>query len=356
MPLTTGSRLGSYEILSLLGAGGMGEVYRARDTRLKREVAIKVLPESFSHDPERLARFQREAELLATLNHPNIAAIYGLEQSHGVSAIVMELVEGETLAERLAGVAERLSHVGRALPGPPGKPDLIRSGPRTAGLLVEDAILKYWIIDYVPGSASIAGAREDLALIDRKGAVEPLRLPSGAYQFPRVSPDGKLVALGTNDGKEEIVWIYDLAGTTAMRRLTFGGKNRFPLWSSDAERVAFQSDREGDLGIFWQRADGTGTAERLTKPDQGTSHVPESWSPKGEQFLFSVTKGSTNALWMFSLQDKKTTPFDDVRSSRRKGALLHPPDRWIRGRECDHAADFRLREFSDGAKSVCERS
>ena len=81
----------------------MGEVYRARDTRLKREVAIKVLPEAFSHDPDRLARFQREAELLATLNHPNIAAVYGLEQADRVSAIVLELVEGETLAELLDG-------------------------------------------------------------------------------------------------------------------------------------------------------------------------------------------------------------------------------------------------------------
>jgi serine/threonine protein kinase len=93
-----GSRLGPYEIVSALGAGGMGEVYRARDTRLKREVAIKVLPEGFSQDPDRLARFQREAELLATLNHPNIAAIYGLEDR----ALVLELVEGPTLADRIA--------------------------------------------------------------------------------------------------------------------------------------------------------------------------------------------------------------------------------------------------------------
>jgi serine/threonine protein kinase len=94
-----GSRRGPYEIVSALGAGGMGEVYRARDTLLKREVAIKVLPEAFSQDPDRLARFQREAELLATLNHPNIAAIYGLEDG----ALVLELVEGPTLADRIAG-------------------------------------------------------------------------------------------------------------------------------------------------------------------------------------------------------------------------------------------------------------
>src|SRR5438477_6680436 len=97
MPLTTGERLGPYEILAPIGAGGMGEVYRARDSKLKRDVALKVLPEAFARDPERMARFQREAEVLASLNHPNIAAIYGVEDR----ALVMELVEGPTLAERI---------------------------------------------------------------------------------------------------------------------------------------------------------------------------------------------------------------------------------------------------------------
>src|SRR5947209_11162594 len=99
MSLTAGDRLSSYEILALLGKGGMGEVYRARDTKLKRDVALKVLPEAFARDPERLARFEREAEVLASLNHPNIAAIYGVVEDR---ALIMELVEGLTLAERIA--------------------------------------------------------------------------------------------------------------------------------------------------------------------------------------------------------------------------------------------------------------
>jgi len=102
MPLSVGMRLGPYEILAAIGAGGMGEVYRARDIQLKREVAIKVLPEAFSQDPDRLARFQREAELLATLNHPNIAHIYGFEESDGVRAFVLELIDGPTIADRVA--------------------------------------------------------------------------------------------------------------------------------------------------------------------------------------------------------------------------------------------------------------
>src|SRR5215831_465499 len=102
MALDQGTRLGSYEVIALLGVGGMGEVYRARDLKLKRDVAVKVLPELLAGDPERLARFQREAELLATLNHPNIAAVYGLEDSGDSRAIVLELVEGETLAQEIA--------------------------------------------------------------------------------------------------------------------------------------------------------------------------------------------------------------------------------------------------------------
>ena len=108
----------------------------------------------------------------------------------------------------------------------------------------------------------MSSVRNQLALIDRKGGVEALKLPSGPYEHPRVSPDGKRIAFGTDDGKEANVWIYDLSGATAMRRLTFGGRNRFPIWSADGQRVAFQSDREGRswhllAGRRWQRDNGT---------------------------------------------------------------------------------------------------
>src|SRR5215212_9808534 len=102
MRLVHGSRLGHYEIGALIGAGGMGEVFRARDTKLHREVAIKVLPELFALDPDRLTRFEREAQVLASLNHPNIAHVYGVEKSGGIHALVMELVEGDDLSERIA--------------------------------------------------------------------------------------------------------------------------------------------------------------------------------------------------------------------------------------------------------------
>ena len=104
MPLTAGTSLGPYTVTTQIGAGGMGEVYRARDTKLDRDVALKVLPEVFTSDPDRLARFEREAKVLASLNHPNIGHIYGFEEdeAEGTQALVLELVEGPTLADRIA--------------------------------------------------------------------------------------------------------------------------------------------------------------------------------------------------------------------------------------------------------------
>ncbi len=101
MALEVGSRLGHYDVTAKIGEGGMGEVYQARDTKLDRDVALKVLPEAFTSDPDRLARFEREAKVLASLNHPNIGSIYGLEEAEGVRALVLELVEGPTLADRI---------------------------------------------------------------------------------------------------------------------------------------------------------------------------------------------------------------------------------------------------------------
>ena len=108
MTLAAGTRVGPYNLLSVLGVGGMGEVYRARDTKLNRDVALKVLPEAFASDHDRLTRLRREAQVLASLNHPHIAAIYGLEEANGKLALVLELVEGESLDEQVRAFVERL--------------------------------------------------------------------------------------------------------------------------------------------------------------------------------------------------------------------------------------------------------
>jgi hypothetical protein len=181
----------------------------------------------------------------------------------------------------------------------------------------------------VPGPVSTSAAQSDLALIDRNGTPQPLKLPPGAYEYPRLSPDGKRIAFGSDDGKDAIVWIYDVSGTSSMRRLTLGGRNRVPVWSADGERVVFQSDRDGDLGLFWQRADGTTPAERLTKPDKDTAHVPESWSPDRKTLLFSVAKGSSYAVAALSLTDKKVTPVGGIQSRFPPSATFSPDGRWV---------------------------
>jgi serine/threonine protein kinase len=114
LALTPGTRLGVYDITALIGEGGMGQVYRASDTKLKRQVAIKVLPPAIAADADRLARFQREAEVLASLNHPNIAAIYGFENEGDAHALVLELVEGQTLAQKLEGQRAKGPTAGRS--------------------------------------------------------------------------------------------------------------------------------------------------------------------------------------------------------------------------------------------------
>ena len=183
---------------------------------------------------------------------------------------------------------------------------------------------------YVPGPSFTSANRQySLAIRDGKGTVEALKLPPADYDYPRVSRDGKRLAYQTDDGKEAIVWIYDLSGANAPRRLTFQGANRYPAWSADGERVAFQSDREGDLGIFWQRADGTGTAERLTKPEKGVAHIPDSFSPDGQQLSFTAIQAGKAAVWTLSLRDRKATLFADSPTGFADGSVFSPDGRWL---------------------------
>jgi serine/threonine protein kinase/Tol biopolymer transport system component len=211
------------------------------------------------------------------------------------------------------------------------KPVLVVEGIARAGIggVAHFAVSEGGSLVYVSGPASTTAREFELALLDRSGKIETLKLPPGPYEFPRVSPDGKQVAFGTDDGKEANVWIYELSGTNAMRRLTFGGRNRFPIWSADGQHVAFQSDREGDPGIFWQRAGVSGSAERLTKPEAGTSHVPESWSPKGDVLSFSAGMGSRFMLWVLALRDRRATRFAGVESGVLAGSAFSPDGRWL---------------------------
>jgi len=206
-----------------------------------------------------------------------------------------------------------------------------RLGPRNRTGSAHFSVSDMGSLAYLAGPVSPLSSRRHLVFFDRTtDAVEPLKLAPAMYEFPRISPDGRQVAVGINDGKQADVWLYELSGSTAMRQLTSGGKNRFPVWSADSRHVVFQSDREGDLAIFRQRADGSAPAARLTKPNRGSSHIPDSWSPKNDALLFDVDTGSTFALWTLSLRDGSVAPFDDVQSGSVPSAAVFSPDgRWV---------------------------
>jgi serine/threonine-protein kinase len=170
-----------------------------------------------------------------------------------------------------------------------------------------------------------------LAEVDRAtGHLTLLKLPPGSYLFPRYAPrDGGRVAFEVDEGKQQTIAVYDLSGATTMRRLTLGGANRFPIWSADGQRIAYQSDREGDRGIFWQRADGTGAVERLTKPESGMSHVPDSWSPDGQTLLFEAVREGRFTLRSFSVRDGKDEQFGSVQSSIAIDAAFSSNGHWV---------------------------
>jgi serine/threonine-protein kinase len=182
---------------------------------------------------------------------------------------------------------------------------------------------------YLPGPAKLNSELFDVALLDHKDGITPLNLPSNMYTFPRFSPDGRYLAVGVEGATPSDISIYDLSGTSSLRRLTFGGNNRLPAWSGDSKRVAFQSDREGDLAIFWQPADGTGVAERLTKPEKGTAHWPYDFSPSGDTMLFGVQRNGGYSVWTLSLKDKKAQPLGGISSNGALSATFSPDGKWV---------------------------
>jgi hypothetical protein len=228
MPLASGIRLGPYEILAPIGAGGMGEVYRARDTRLGREVALKVLPESFARDAERMARFEREAQVLASLNHPNIAALYGLEEQDGVRALVLELVEGPTLADRLSSgplpVKEALAIAKQIIEALEEAHDkgIVHRDLKPANIKVrEDGTVKVLdfglakALDPAPAAASIANSPTMSLAATRAGVI----LGTAAYMSPEQARGGT-VDLRSDIWSFGVVLLEMLTGKTVFSRAT----------------------------------------------------------------------------------------------------------------------------------------
>jgi serine/threonine-protein kinase len=179
---------------------------------------------------------------------------------------------------------------------------------------------------------SIPGTQLDtariLAFADKMGLKKPIPVAAGPFLHPRISPDGKQIAIGVDDGKESNIWIYDLSGAESMRRLTFVGANAFPVWTPDGQRVVFESDREGSKGLFWQRADGTGIPERLTTAAKDEDQMPLSWTTDGKTLAF-WTSHNDGDIWTVSVDgDRKPKALIEAPHNQQY-ASLSPDGRWI---------------------------
>ena len=173
------------------------------------------------------------------------------------------------------------------------------------------------------------GRRRTLALVDMNGKAQPLAAPPNAYLHPRVSPDGMRVAVATDDGKEDAIWTYDLSGNSVPKRLTFEGRNSAPIWSPDSQSITFQSDRDGRVGLFRQRADGSTIAERLTTAEPMRLHFPESWSRDGKTLTFRIASDALSSIWTWSSDGDRTPKLLIEGAPAAGNSELSPDGRWL---------------------------
>ena len=203
---------------------------------------------------------------------------------------------------------------------------------RSANTTLQSGVAQYAVsatgmLAYLPGRSS--GVLKTLAFAGRDGKVQTLALPPQPYIHPRLAPDGRQLVVGTDDGKDANVWVYDLRSGGSLRRLTFDGRNLYPIWSRDGRFITFQSNRDGDDAIFRQPADGSGPAARLTRPEAGVGHRPESWSVDGKTLSMNVVNSTNESVWTITTDaGAKPTPFADT-TAVEKHSSFSPDGRWV---------------------------
>jgi serine/threonine protein kinase len=391
--LPFGSRLGSYEIVAPIGAGGMGEVYRAKDTTLNRHVAIKVMPESFALDADRVARFTREARTLAALNHPNIAAIFGFEKTANLTALVMELVEGEDLSVIIArgpiplldalpiarqiaealeaaheqgiihrdlkpqnikvradgtvkvldfGLAKAIDPSGASSADPMHSPTLTARATQMGMILGTAAYMapeqargktvdKRAKVAYRTASSSL----RQLTWVDRSGTARGVvGEPDDSLLSPRVSPDGRRVAVTRTAQGNIDLWLQD--GARASRFTFDPNRDAQPVWSPDGTRIAYQAYQRLGAALTHKLTSGAGVAEPFLTTDQILT--PTSWSADGRFLICRPPSAKPTARFRRMAGGWRTTPtnrdgrkstcapsFLPAQPSRRPEASRRPP-------------------------------
>src|SRR5688500_2727197 len=288
MALTPGTRIGAYEVVALLGEGGMGQVYRARDGKLNREVALKILPELFTADPDRLARFRREAQVLASLNH----------------------------LDRLQVTTEPVQVLDGVVTKPSGAANF--------------AVSRDGTLAYLPGRAPTLSF--NVALMDRTGLLTQVPVPARAYRGLRASPNGRLLAgsIETESAADnEGVWTIDLARATSDRLTPPGVVATTPVWHPQGEAIAYWSPPGKEPGgIFQIATTGTGSPQRLTT-STSARHLPTSWSPDGRHLLFTNILATGADIYRVVLGGTPLVEPVLAGPTPEGGAKLSPDGRWM---------------------------
>ena len=183
---------------------------------------------------------------------------------------------------------------------------------------------------YLSGETALSALRT-LALVDRNGEVNALNVPPKEYLSPRLSPDGQTLVVQSVEESENVIWVYDLTGDTAIQQRTLEGNNHRPVWTPDSQRITFSSDRDGTMSLYWMPTDGSGVAERLTTAEEGTSHWMGSWSPDGELLVFNVQRDLRTDwdIWTLSMDDRETQSLYDAPGTVYIGAELSPNGEWL---------------------------
>jgi hypothetical protein len=306
MALSAGARFGAYEIIGPLGAGGMGEVYRAKDPTLEREVALKLLPEAFAVDANRVARFEQEAKTLAALNHPSIAQIHGLEKSGGTTAIVMELVEGTTLAERIA------------------------QGPIPADEAKDPA----WTPDgqWITYSSNRDGRwRIYRQRADGRGIAEVLTDPAEGktHTEPAWTPDGEHLAYIENGEGGGDIWIVTVPGGTP-ELLVGGNSDQFGIaFAPDGQALAYTRANGGSFEVIAEPFPPDGSRARIS--EEGIMSIWPVWSRNSARLSYQVGTGAFAVVDLdtrdFAIRNRRALPFVSSPTERNLDSM--PGDRML---------------------------
>ena len=332
-------------------ASGTHGILRVSANGGEPEVVVKIGPGEAADGPQVLA----DGRLLYTL-----ATGSGADRWDEAQIVVQSMVSGERHIVLRGGSAARylatatnppgrggghlVYAVGNSLLAAPfdatrlelrGAPvPIVEPVTRSANSALQSGVAQYAVsatgtLAYLPGRSSGASLPKALVFAGRDGRVQTLGLPPQPYVHPRLSPDGRQLVVGTDDGRDANVWVYDLKPGSSPRRLTFGGRNQYPIWTRDGRFITFQSNRDGDDAIFTQPADGSGPAVRLTRPDAGVGHRPESWSPDGKTLAMNVVKSSNESVWTITTDSGATpTAFADTPAVEKHSAFS-PDGRWV---------------------------